>query len=129
MKIVHIDTNKIKSKNQPPTLAEILRRKWEERDRKKAKKKYEAPQGINLLENSKGARKERLDNGAVSFKVGDVVQLRSGGPKMTIKNQVNSIDWHVEWFSGNQLNTGTFNSNSLVPVDCFKDGIQNTDCQ
>ena len=35
------------------------------------------------------------------FKVGDVVQLKSGGPKMTV-NRVDGDEISCEWFEGRQ---------------------------
>jgi len=52
------------------------------------------------------------------FKVGEIVQLKSGGPKM----MVNSVDgattnsiW-CQWFAGNKLESGSFNPESLKKV-------------
>lgn len=58
-----------------------------------------------------------------SFKKGDIVQLKSGGPKMTIKELVpkelfHSGDYICQWFSGASLKQGYFSPNS---IQVFKD--------
>jgi len=59
------------------------------------------------------------------FKIGDIVQLKSGGPKMTVtgfpdamiaslggeKNVV-----HTSWFAGSKKESGAFPVDALVPV-------------
>lgn len=57
------------------------------------------------------------------FNKGDVVVLKSGGPKMT----VDSYAWHGNyesndtvvcfWFDGNERNEGTFNQETLKAVE------------
>ncbi len=50
------------------------------------------------------------------FKSGDVVQLRSGGPKMTV-NDIVSGRVECMWFSeGNKLENGRFNKEALKLV-------------
>lgn len=52
-------------------------------------------------------------------KVGQVVQLRSGGPAMTVSDlEVYAHPDHVEcqWFGGRKLETGRFPIASLVEV-------------
>jgi uncharacterized protein YodC (DUF2158 family) len=49
-----------------------------------------------------------------SFKVGDVVQLKSGGPIMTIA-EINGDDAYCEWFSSGKQSEGSFKMTSLVP--------------
>lgn len=48
------------------------------------------------------------------FEVGDVVQLRSGGPEMTVQ-EVMEIGGHVrcQWFVQGELRTGIFHPRSL----------------
>jgi uncharacterized protein YodC (DUF2158 family) len=54
------------------------------------------------------------------FKTGTVVQLKSGGPRMTctgepdpeVEGQV-----HCQWFAGAKLETGWFPPESLMVVD------------
>ena len=52
------------------------------------------------------------------FKTGDVVQLLSGGPKMTV-NDWDEFDGtvHCQWFAGAKLNSGYFKPESLQTVD------------
>ena len=65
----------------------------------------------------------------MTFKVGDQVQLKSGGPVMTVAGVVKHLSGMVDvqqtnghikcqWFSGKKLETGAFPSESLQePVD------------
>ena len=55
---------------------------------------------------------------ATTFKIGDIVQLKSGGPKMTVtlipssdKNVV-----HTSWFAGSKKESGAFPVEALIPV-------------
>lgn len=56
-----------------------------------------------------------------SFKVGDIVQLKSGGPEMTIQRTpekekgINSY-YTCQWFAGKKLESGNFPADSLKPV-------------
>jgi uncharacterized protein YodC (DUF2158 family) len=52
------------------------------------------------------------------FKAGEVVQLVSGGPKMTVEDQ-DDLDGEVrcKWFAGAKLNSGYFQPESLRKVD------------
>ncbi|HEX8283258.1 MAG TPA: DUF2158 domain-containing protein [Pyrinomonadaceae bacterium] len=52
------------------------------------------------------------------FKVGDIVQLKSGGPKMTVKDPMAVNDnVHCQWFAGSKLNFGYFSRGSLVKIE------------
>jgi uncharacterized protein YodC (DUF2158 family) len=49
----------------------------------------------------------------MEWKVGDTVQLKSGGPVMTI-NKIINTHIHCSWFDGkNVLNHGVFDPNAL----------------
>lgn len=52
------------------------------------------------------------------FKVGDVVELKSGGPAMTI-HELYSSDTFCEciWFVDDQRQNGHFNVDTVKPVD------------
>ena len=53
---------------------------------------------------------------ANKFKSGDAVQLKSGGPKMTIsKNSHITGSYDCKWFAGSKLNVGTFAEDELQP--------------
>ncbi|MCA8304170.1 DUF2158 domain-containing protein [Burkholderia seminalis] len=55
---------------------------------------------------------------AHKFKVGDIVQLKSGGPEMTV-NALPGVyrdDYQCQWFAGKKLEAGDFPENSLQPV-------------
>lgn len=55
----------------------------------------------------------------MAFKVGEIVQLKSGGPKMTVtgapSDQYNKI-YATSWFAGAKLEHGHFPEQSLMPV-------------
>ncbi len=53
------------------------------------------------------------------FEIGDIVQLKSGGPKMTVKGTSPSIggDLLCQWFSGSKLNHGYFDPETLQRVE------------
>lgn len=57
---------------------------------------------------------------AGKFKVGQVVQLRSGGPEMTVSDisdvMGNKEKVRCQWFGGRKLEGGTFPEESLVEV-------------
>ena len=53
---------------------------------------------------------------ATLFNVGDIVQLKSGGPLMTVQSVPGGpyIDTHpCQWFAGKKLESGTFPPESL----------------
>jgi uncharacterized protein YodC (DUF2158 family) len=52
------------------------------------------------------------------FKPGDIVQLKSGGPKMTVKDSAptDSNVIYCQWFAGSKLESGAFRSESLQPA-------------
>jgi uncharacterized protein YodC (DUF2158 family) len=58
-----------------------------------------------------------------TYKVGDIVKLKSGGPDMTVKDVlVDSItdkktgSYRCQWFAGKKLDSGIFPRESLVEV-------------
>jgi uncharacterized protein YodC (DUF2158 family) len=52
------------------------------------------------------------------FKVGDIVQLKSGGPEMTITNP-NAYGYKIEcyWFAGKKQESANFPPDSLKRVE------------
>lgn len=63
------------------------------------------------------------------YKVGDLVKLKSGSPKMTVE-QVSEVvpgltgdqsNIECQWFSGTKLQSGWFNPQSLEPADAKDD--------
>jgi uncharacterized protein YodC (DUF2158 family) len=57
-----------------------------------------------------------------SFNVGDIVQLKSGGPKMTVNVLMKVGGFHggeylCQWFGGKKLEQGYFPSDSLKKAD------------
>jgi len=54
---------------------------------------------------------------AQKFKVGDIVQLKSGGPKMTVTDDA-SVGGFIRcnWFAGAKLNHGSFTPDALLLV-------------
>jgi uncharacterized protein YodC (DUF2158 family) len=67
-------------------------------------------------------RRDRM----AKFKKGEIVQLKSGGPKMTVdetpEEQFNK-QYKCQWFAGNKLEFGFFSEEALVlPADQEKKG-------
>lgn len=56
---------------------------------------------------------------AKKFSVGQVVQLRSGGPEMTVSDRDFGDEDHVwcQWFGGRKLEQGRFPVASLIVPD------------
>lgn len=56
------------------------------------------------------------------FKIGEIVQLKSGGPKMTVSDTAPLAALHkpnyiqCQWFAGSKLESGNFHKDSLVKV-------------
>ncbi|MCO5152566.1 MULTISPECIES: YodC family protein [unclassified Shinella] len=54
----------------------------------------------------------------MSFKVGDIVQLKSGGPKMTVVQINSSTIISCSWFAGAKHERGAFHPDALqVPAE------------
>jgi uncharacterized protein YodC (DUF2158 family) len=53
---------------------------------------------------------------ANNLKVGDVVELKSGGPEMTVQSTEGDHVW-AQWFGGRKLERGRFPVASLLPVE------------
>lgn len=60
----------------------------------------------------------------MSFKKGDIVKLKSGGPKMTVQSIVSPLSadkeptsLRAQWFAGSTLKNGTFPFDSLEKVE------------
>lgn len=51
-----------------------------------------------------------------AYKIGDIVQLKSGGPKMTVTKIFDDDSVHTSWFAGSKKETGVFPVQSLVHV-------------
>ncbi len=52
---------------------------------------------------------------ADQIKPGDVLQLKSGGPKMTVQFTTGEGNWACQWFVGTDLKSGVFPATSLQP--------------
>lgn len=48
-----------------------------------------------------------------SFKTGDIVKLKSGGPEMTV-TEVDPPNIYCSWFAGKKLEDGRFPRGSLI---------------
>ena len=56
----------------------------------------------------------------VDFRVGDIVQLKSGGPKMTISEASPGLregHWNRVWFEGSKRHAAIFKAETLKKVD------------
>lgn len=53
------------------------------------------------------------------FKTGDIVQLKSGGPEMTVKkvDSMSNPPIHCHWFEGKKLEIGFFEPDELVKIE------------
>jgi uncharacterized protein YodC (DUF2158 family) len=51
------------------------------------------------------------------FEIGDVVQLRSGGPKMTVHGLVSDGDVVCQWFESNEVHQENFPKEALKKVE------------
>lgn len=51
------------------------------------------------------------------FAIGDVVQLRSGGPKMTVHGVVSDGDVVCQWFENNEVHEENFPNEALKKVE------------
>jgi uncharacterized protein YodC (DUF2158 family) len=53
-----------------------------------------------------------------TFKIGDIVQLKSGGPEMTVQTLPDppGKSYKCQWFAGKKLESGYFPLDSLKPV-------------
>ena len=52
---------------------------------------------------------------AAKFKPGDIVQLKSGGPAMTISSFGSGDSYWCEWFKGASKERAPFNEETLQP--------------
>jgi len=59
------------------------------------------------------------------FKVGDLVQLRSGGPTMTVSS-IYAGDVRCKWFGGKKLESGSFPPASIIASKVIEDGKPKT---
>jgi uncharacterized protein YodC (DUF2158 family) len=57
-----------------------------------------------------------------TIKVGDVVQLKSGGPRMTVTSQHPDGDLRCEWFSDGKLSTAHLHPDTIDPIPKSADG-------
>ena len=58
----------------------------------------------------------------VTFAVGDIVKLKSGGPEMTVQTrpETPSKIYNCQWFAGKKLEAGRFPADSLELVKAEK---------
>jgi uncharacterized protein YodC (DUF2158 family) len=56
---------------------------------------------------------------SISFKVGDTVKLKAGGPDMSVQSIPKvgvSAYYSCQWFAGKKLESGKFPEDSLIAV-------------
>lgn len=59
---------------------------------------------------------------SVEFNPGDIVKLKSGGPEMTVQEEVNIVSgarsgkYWCQWFAGKKLEKGNFPADSIELV-------------
>ncbi len=53
----------------------------------------------------------------MSFTPGDVVQLKSGGPRMTVREVAGDNDVYCEWFDQKDVKRGAFKAAMLEKVE------------
>jgi len=51
------------------------------------------------------------------FETGDIVRLKSGGPKMTVADIHISGSVHCQWFAGSKSSDGYFPPESLIKIE------------
>ena len=56
------------------------------------------------------------------FEIGNVVQLRSGGPKMTVHRLVSDGDVVCQWFEGNEVHEESFPKDALKKIELVAAG-------
>ena len=69
-------------------------------------------------------REDNEDEGKAGFDTGEIVQLKSGGPKMTVASTNTKAlaapmaqgRIHCQWFAGSKLEQGFFPPEALVKV-------------
>jgi len=54
----------------------------------------------------------------MNVKIGDVVQLKSGGPKMTV-NEIANTQTNCVWFVGGSRESGNFDPEALEKVHAY----------
>jgi len=52
-----------------------------------------------------------------NFEIGDVVQLRSGGPKMTVRGVISDGDIVCQWFETDVVHEESFPNEALKKVE------------
>src|ERR1700750_1858856 len=62
------------------------------------------------------------NNTMEDFEIGNVVQLKSGGPKMTVHGLVSDGDVICQWFEGNAVHEESFPREALQKVELVKAG-------
>ncbi len=50
----------------------------------------------------------------MAFKVGDIVQLKSGGPKMTVVQVSSASVLYASWFAGAKNERASFHPDALI---------------
>jgi uncharacterized protein YodC (DUF2158 family) len=56
------------------------------------------------------------------FEIGNVVQLQSGGPKMTVCDLVSDADVVCQWFEGSEVHQESFPKDALKKISVVSAG-------
>jgi uncharacterized protein YodC (DUF2158 family) len=59
---------------------------------------------------------QTLEKQMAAFKIGDIVQLKSGGPKMTISEIFDNGTVRTSWFAGSKMEKGVLPVQALSVV-------------
>jgi uncharacterized protein YodC (DUF2158 family) len=59
------------------------------------------------------------ESDSTEFQPGDIVQLKSGGPRMTVEHfdPGSGNEYECQWFDGGALQSGFFPAASLVKIE------------
>lgn len=120
MKIVHIDNNKLAREkvleDMGKRFVESFRRNARTQVARILSQQAEATASRSSEVQSKIPERKTSKDIALDLVVGDVVQLKSGGPKMTLECAMNDGTWEAHWFAGSAMKKGCFHPNTIKKI-------------